>query len=162
MPRFFYFHYMRKRKPFKLVLLVLLLAFIGIQFIPVDRSVPEYDPRQDLFAQVNADEGIKSLIRDACYNCHSYETEYPWYAFVAPVAGWIQGHIDHGREECNFSLWGSYSAEKTDHKLEEAVELVSNGNMPLKSYTRMGMHPEARLTDAQRQTLAEWFETQRK
>ena len=148
----------RRKRPLRLVLLVILLILLVIQFIPVDRSVPEYDASQDFFAQVSATDEIRTLIKDACYNCHSYETEYPWYAYVAPLAGWIQGHIDHGREECNFSIWGTYDADRADHKLEECAELVESGSMPLSSYTRMGMHPEARLTDAQRQMLVAWFE----
>ena len=148
----------RRKKTLRLILLVLLLIFIVIQLIPVDRSVPDYDPAQDFLAQVNADQEIATLIRNACYDCHSYETEYPWYAYVAPVSKWIQGHIDHGRDECNFSLWGTFDAKRKDHKLEECAELVSEGSMPLSSYTNLGMHPEARLTDTQRTMLAEWFE----
>ena len=152
---------MGKKKLVRLILLVLLLAVVVLQFIPVDRSVPEYDATKDFFSVVNAPAEMQSLIKAACYDCHSYETVYPWYAYVAPVSGWIQGHIDHGREECNFSEWGTYSAKKSDHKLEEAVELVKDGEMPLKSFTRFGMHSEANLTDEQRESLAVWLESLR-
>jgi hypothetical protein len=139
---------MRKKRTIRLILYVLLLALVVIQFIPVDRSVPEVDPGQDLLAISNTPEQMRSLIKDACYDCHSYETEYPWYAYVAPVSMWLQGHVDHGRGHLNFSTWTAYDADEADHKLEEIGEEVGEGHMPLKSF--IWMHPEAKLSDEQR------------
>lgn len=126
------------------------------QLVPVDRSIPEVDPAQDFLTAVNAPAEMASLIKDACYDCHSYQTEYPWYAKISPVSFWIQGHINGGRQHLNFSEWTAYPAEKAAHKLEECYEEVEELHMPMKSYT--WLHPEAQLSEAQVGAMAQWFQ----
>lgn len=140
------------------ILLGLLAALLLIQFIPVDRSVPSFDESQTLIALTSPPEAIQTMLKNACADCHSYESEYPWYARVAPVSWWIQDHITEGRGHLNFSIWGSYPTKKAAHKLEECAEETREGKMPMNNYT--WMHPEAKLTDAQLGELIEWFETQ--
>jgi heme-binding protein len=147
---------MKKRKVVKMVLMVLVFALVVIQFIPIDRSVPEVDPNDEFFVAIETPESIKAIMTSSCYECHSYQSEYPWYAYVAPLSLWIQGHIDEGREGMNFSVWASYDYEQRDEMLEEIVEEVEEGEMPLDSY--LWLHPEARITDAQRKELIDWFE----
>lgn len=147
---------MKKRKVIRLILLVIVLVFVIMQFIPVDRSVPAVDENADFLVLTEAPESIRLLMSTACYDCHSYQSRYPWYSNIAPVSFWLQGHIDDAREHLNFSLWSGYDAGKRDHKLEEMVEEVGEGEMPLNSY--LWGHPEARLTDAQRKALTDWFE----
>ncbi|MCB0707540.1 MAG: heme-binding domain-containing protein [Saprospiraceae bacterium] len=137
------------------ILLGLLAALVIIQLIPVDRSIPELDGREDLFSIVPASAEIATLVKESCYDCHSYKSEYPWYSKVAPVSWWIQNHINEGRRHLNFSVWGSYPEKKADHKLEECVDELKEGKMPLPSFVRM--HPEADLTDTQRADLVAWF-----
>jgi len=139
----------------KKILLAILVLLIIVQFIPIDRSIPEINPEQDFLKAVNAPQEMASLIKSACYDCHSYHTTYPWYAQIAPVSFFLQGHINGGRDEMNFSEWGTYSKEKAQHKLEECAEMVSEGKMPMKSYTNL--HSEARLSDVQKQSLTQWF-----
>jgi hypothetical protein len=146
---------MKKRKRSGLILLILLLVVVLIQFLPVDRSVPEVVPTQDFLVVTAPDAYLRMLIKEACYDCHSYETEYPWYAYISPVSQWLQGHVNNGREHLNFSIWATYAHEDEDHALKEAAEMVETKSMPLKSF--LWVHPEARLTDVQRTELAEWF-----
>ncbi len=146
---------MKKRKIVKLILLVFVIVLVAIQLIPVDRSVPDADPNNDFLVAIETSESIKQLMTNACYDCHSYQTKYPWYAYIAPVSMWLQGHVKDGRKHLNFSEWATYDAESRDHKLEEMIENVHDGLMPLNSYLKA--HPEARLTDAQRQELTDWF-----
>ena len=73
-----------------------------------------------------------------------FESKYPWYTNIAPISFWVKGHIDHGREKLNFSLWNDYTKKKQHHKLEECIEEMEENHMPLKSYT--WVHPEARLS----------------
>ena len=141
---------------FKTILLILVGVLVLSQLVPVDRSVPEVDPAQDFLTAVNAPAEMASLIKDACYDCHSYQTKYPWYAKVSPVSFWIQGHINGGREHLNFSEWTAYPAEKAAHKLEECYEEVEELHMPMKSYT--WLHPEAKLSEAQVGAMAQWFQ----
>ena len=142
-----------------MIVLVFLLIVVVIQFIPVDRTAPEPDAGQDFLMSYEMPLEFMSLVREACYDCHSYESEYPWYAFVAPVSMWIQGHIDHGREELNFSTWAAYDVPKKLHKLEEMVELIEDDEMPLKSFKLT--HPEARLTAEQKAKLIDWLNSLR-
>lgn len=141
---------------FKTVLLILVGILVLSQLIPVDRSVPEVDPSQDFLTSVDAPAVMASLIKDACYDCHSYQTTYPWYAKVSPISFWIQGHINGGRQHLNFSEWTAYPADKAAHKLEECFEEVEERHMPMKSYTFL--HPEAKLSDEQVSAMAQWFQ----
>ena len=151
---------MKKRRITRLILLALALVLILIQFIPVDRSVPEVDASKDLLAIHEAPAGVVAILKDACYDCHSHETKYPWYSYIAPVSMWLEGHVDEGKEHLNFSEWADYDAERADHKLEEMAEEVAEKHMPLKSYT--WGHSEARLTEQQRTELVTWVNTLRK
>lgn len=141
---------------FRLVLLVLVAVLLLLQLVSVDRTVPEGVEGQDFLVAVAAPEAIATLVKGACYDCHSYETKYPWYARVAPLSFWVQEHINEGREHLNFSTWTAYPAKKAAHKLEECYEEVEARNMPMKSYT--WMHPKAQLDDAQAGALAQWFQ----
>lgn len=135
----------------------LFIALLAMQVIPVDHSNPSADPKNDFvsFENVPQEEGI--LIKGACYDCHSNHTRYPWYSKVAPVSFWLQSHVDHGRDELNFSLWNSYSEKRKAHKIEECIEKVEEKSMPLKSYT--WTHPSARLSDDERQMLLTLFKS---
>lgn len=141
---------------FKKILLVLVGVLIIAQLIPIDRAVPTVDQEADFLQVSNAPPAIATLIKNACYDCHSYESEYPWYSKVAPLSFWIQGHINGGRQKLNFSDWTSYPAKKAAHKLEECYEEVEERHMPLKSFT--WLHPEAKMTDEQVAELVQWFQ----
>lgn len=140
----------------KIFLYVIILALVIIQFIPVDRSVPETNPEDEFFAVVDASTEVKTLVKEACYDCHSYETEYPWYNRIAPVNFILNNHIQEGREELNFSTWNTYTMKKASHKAKESVETIEDKSMPMKSFT--WTHPESRLTDNQREVLIRFFQ----
>ncbi len=129
------------------------VVFLLIQLIPRSRTVHEVNPAADFDPERSVSE--LALLRSACYDCHSYETRYPWYADVQPIAMWMDHHVEEGRAELNFSLWHTYSEKRRRHKLEESIELVENREMPLTSYKLT--HPEARLSDEERTLLADWF-----
>ncbi len=146
-----------RKKIFRYSLLLLLAALVIIQFFRIDKTNPEAVPEQDFFVAMNPPADIKTLIKDACYDCHSHHTTYPWYSNIAPVSWWLKDHVDHGRKHFNFSVWTTYSAKKAAHKMEEAFEEVEKGEMPLKSY--LLTHGEARLSEADRSKLVAWFKT---
>jgi hypothetical protein len=141
---------------FKKILLGLAVIFIIIQFFRIDRSVPEIDPNKDFLTIHTPTSEVGMIIKETCYDCHSYQTKYPWYSNIAPVSWWLKDHIEEGREELNFSTWADYNTRRADHKLEEAVEMVLNEEMPLPSYTYA--HWDANLSEDQREALANWFE----
>lgn len=143
------------------IALWLLAAFVLIQFVQFDKSIPEnLDSSQNFYASLNPGPEIKDMIDRACMDCHSYQNKYPWYAYVAPVSFFVHDHINEAREHLNFDEWATYSAKKADHKLEECIEYVESGEMPLESY--VWMHPEAELTDDERSTLIGFFREARK
>lgn len=134
-------------------LLIVVVAVIVIaQFLQPDRSVPPVAQHDDLFATVNAPEEIRSMVKGACYDCHSYETEYPWYSRITPVNYWLQDHIVEGRKALNFSRWNEFAGSKHARKCGE--ELLE-GEMPPPDYERM--HDHAQLSPEQTERLAQWF-----
>lgn len=122
------------------------------QFIQPDRSAPVPDANTDMLAMTNAPEHIRKLVRGACYDCHSYETRYPFYSYITPVNLWMQDHVNEAREELNFSRWDLSAGSEA---AGESGEEVAEGEMPLSSYT--WLHEAARLTTADREALAAWF-----
>jgi hypothetical protein len=137
----------------------LILILVVMQFFTIDKTNPESDPDQDFIAMMNPPVEIANMLKISCYDCHSHETVYPWYTNLAPFSWWIKEHINHAREELNFSTWGTYDASRADHKLEEGVEKVESAEMPLPSY--LIIHSESKLSDAQRERLANYFQSLR-
>ncbi len=146
---------MNKKKIFRFILMSLVAILIIAQSFRIDKTNPESDPTMDFIRMKNPPNDIAEMLKVACYDCHSNQTKYPWYTNIAPFSWWIQGHIDHGRKHLNFSNWGTYSAKKANHKLEECYELVEETKMPLMSYWIA--HPEAKLSTEQRAALVAWF-----
>ena len=146
----------KKKRSLWLILWVVGVLFIVLQFFRIDTSVPKYDADKDFIVMTAPSVEVESLLKNACYDCHSFATEYPWYAEVAPVSWWLQHHVEEGREHLNFSVWGTYSPEKAAHKLEECIEEIEEGEMPLKSYTLT--HGGAKLSAKEKATLIAFFE----
>jgi hypothetical protein len=121
-----------------------------LQLVPVDRSNPPVT--DDALALPDGDAG--HVLGSACLDCHSYQTTWPWYAKVAPVSWWLTHHVGEGREHLNFSTWAALPPDRQDEKLEELIEMVREGEMPLRSYA-LG-HPEARLGEGEREVLVAW------
>ncbi len=139
----------------KKIAFLLLIVLIGMQFFQPEKNQTEASDYVAVFEmETTPPLQVKQLLKTACYDCHSNNTVYPWYASIAPVSYWLDEHVEHGREELNFSEWASYSAKKKDHKLEEMIEEVEEGEMPLNEYT--WTHSEARLTEEQKKLLIDW------
>lgn len=95
----------------------------------------------------------RELAARACFDCHSNETVWPWYASIAPVSWLVQRDVNEGREEMNFSDWTGghdHAAHAADH-LDDIEEVLREGEMPPRIY--LLMHPEARLTAQEREDL---------
>ncbi|MBT8320875.1 MAG: heme-binding domain-containing protein [Eudoraea sp.] len=146
-------------KIIKKIALALLVVFIGMQFFRPEKNIDTSNHLEAFLTETNPPEEVQMVFKQACYDCHSNNTIYPWYNNIAPVSYWLADHVDHGKDELNFSDWANYSVKKKDHKLEEVVEVIEEHEMPLKEYT--WTHEEARLTEAQRQSLIEWAEKTR-
>jgi Haem-binding domain len=124
------------------------VAFIAIQFVPVSRTNP---PVQGDF---RSSAEVVSVLRRACYDCHSNETMWPWYSRIAPVS-WVIAHdVNEGRRALNFSTWNQLSAEKQAEAMQESWEDVAEGKMPTWYYVIL--HPEARLSANDQSVLRAW------
>jgi Haem-binding domain len=123
-------------------------ALVGIQFIPVSRTNPPVE------SPIHASPAVESVLRRACYDCHSNETVWPWYSRIAPVS-WLVAHdVNEGRAHLNFSEWGRLSSAKQVEAVGDIWEQVSEGEMPLWIY--LPAHREARLTDQDKAALEAW------
>ncbi len=127
---------------------VLTLAFLGIQLVPVERKNPPVE------TEVPASEEVRSILRRACYDCHSNETRWPWYSRIAPVSWLVARDVHEGREELNFSTWNRLSTKKQVEALHESWETVEEGEMPPWYY--LPPHPDARLSARDRTALRDW------
>lgn len=143
----------------KNITLIVFALLLLIQLFSIDKTTVPPDQQKDFIAVNKPDASVENLLQSTCYDCHSNQTNYPWYCNIAPVSWWIKHHVNEGREELNFSEWATYSAKRKDHKLEECVEMLQENEMPLKSYT--WLHPEANLTNEQRQLLVVYFNSLR-
>jgi len=130
--------------------IALVAVVVAAQLVPVSRENPPVE------TELVAEEPVRGLLRRACYDCHSHETKWPWYAYVAPVS-WLVAHdVEEAREHLNFSTWNRYSAEDQLDLLEEMAEEVTEREMPLQIY--LSLHSEARITTAERKQIADWAE----
>jgi len=118
----------------KKIALVLFAIFVIIQFFRIDKTNPEVIIENDFINVVNPPEEIATIIKTSCYDCHSNTSKYPWYSNVAPISWWLKDHINEAREELNFSEWETYNIAKKINILEEAIEEIEEGEMPLYSY----------------------------
>ncbi len=140
----------------KKILLLLFIVFAVMQLIQIDVSIPDdADTKTDFLTKYAPPEDIKLLVKNGCYDCHSYETKYKWYMHVAPVSWLTKGHVEDGRKHLNFSDWDSYDLRKKIHKLEECYEEIEHYKMPIQGY--VNMHDEANFTEEEREKLMTWF-----
>ncbi|MGZ5264486.1 MAG: heme-binding domain-containing protein [Kaistella sp.] len=143
-------------KTFKNILYWFLIGIALIQFIPVDRTNKPVDQKANFVAVFNTPPTVQKILKNACYDCHSSETVYPDYAYVAPISWSIKNHISEGREHLNFSEWGNYNQDLKKSMLQNSVHSVKDYSMPSAGY--IAQHPEANLTAAERTLLVNYFE----
>lgn len=130
------------------------LVLGGIQFVGPARTNPPTMPGGDLAATNPPPPEVMALLHTACYDCHSHETIWPWYAHVAPASWLVINDVIEGRQHLNFSEWPHQDAERAARKLDHISEVLDDGDMPPTKYTMI--HQNARLTPAQRQMLEDW------
>ena len=144
------------KKVLKRVLLGLLVAFIAIQFVRPAKNLATGPSPDDIITKYNAPANVRQILATACYDCHSDTTRYPWYAEIQPTAWWLNQHVDHAKNELNFSRFAAYATRHKRQKLEAAIDEVTDKAMPLPSY--LILHHDARLSPEQIKALTEWFE----
>ena len=125
------------------------LAIVLIaQFVGVERVNPP------VRSEIQVDKAIATILRGACYNCHSNETVWPWYAKVAPASWLVASDVAEGRRHLNFSDWGSYDRDTQVHKLKAIEEEITDRGMPPWYYS--AVHRSSRLSSEQSSQLISW------
>lgn len=142
---------MSKSKTAIIAVSFVLAGIIAIQFIPVEKSNPRAT------GDIKMPEEVHSIIKRACYDCHSFETKWPWYSKIAPISMLIAKDVNKGREYLNFSIWEDLSEEGKQNLKNVIWEKISNDEMPLLQY-RIA-HSEAKLTDRDKETIRGWCES---
>jgi heme-binding protein len=125
-----------------------LLGLVIIQFVAVDASNPR------VTSDVPSAPAVKAILRRASYDCHSNETEWPWYSHIAPVSWLLARDVREGRAELNFSTWDQYTTQQRIKKLKETWSEVAEGEMP--PWWDRPAHRDARLSEGDRALLREW------
>lgn len=128
--------------------LLLLILLVGFQFVPYGRNLENPPVRDEPGWD---DPQTRVLFMRACGDCHSNETDWPWYSGVAPASWLLQYDVEEGREHFNVSEWG-----RGEQDADEAAETVREGEMPLWYY--LPLHAEARLTAAEEAALIRGLE----
>jgi hypothetical protein len=143
------------------ILLVVFAIFIIIQFFrpALNHSNGKAKPNAIENAYTVSSQ-VTEVLKKACNDCHSNDTKYPWYFRVQPVAWWLNHHVEEGKHELNFDEFLSYTPKKQNHKMEETIEQVKNGEMPMNSYT--WVHKDAKISEQEKQLLMDWANQVRK
>jgi hypothetical protein len=133
-----------------------LFLFMAIQFVPNELPPVSQNNPGDILNSGLVDADVALLLKTSCYSCHSNETVYPWYSYVAPVSWLVKRDVAIGRDELNFSTWADYEPSRMINRLEDIGAEVNEGYMPMPIYTLL--HPSAKLNEAQRQKIVLWAE----
>jgi len=143
-------------KTAKKIIFWTLVAFALIQFFPIDRTNKPVDSAANFVDARKTPEKIRTLLKNACYDCHSDETVYPKYAFIAPVSWSVKSHVNEGREHLNFSTWETYNKDLKENMITKSIQTIQSKAMPMPGY--IVYHKEANLSEAERALLVQYFE----
>ena len=142
---------------FKKILLVLLLGLIVIQFIHPKKNKAEGAQPNYIGNKFQIPADVKTILAKACNDCHTNNTDYPWYAKFQPIHWWLDNHIRDGKKHLNYDEYTNRNLRYQYHKMEETIEMVKEGKMPLKSYT--WVHKDAILTAEEKAKITGWAES---
>lgn len=142
---------------FRKILLFLLAALIIIQIFHPKKNKAEGAQPNYIGNNFAIPADVKTILAKACYDCHSNNTRYPWYANIQPVHWWLDKHVKNGKKGINFDDYTGKSLRYQYHKMEEVIDEVKEGKMPLNSYT--WTHKDARLTDEEKSKITTWAQT---
>lgn len=133
------------------------IVFLVIQAIQPERTNPPYDPALTMQNDLSMPKNIANIFNRSCIDCHSDNTRWPLYAYIAPVSWLVSHDVTEGRKHFNMSEWGTYKTNRKIQRLSGIFQSITDKSMPLPKY--LPLHPDARLTDAERDTLAQWAQS---
>ncbi len=142
---------------FKKIMVALLVALIIIQFIHPKKNKAEGPQPNYIGNNFAVPADVKTILAKACNDCHSNNSNYPWYANLQPVHWWMEKHIKDGKKHINYDEYTNRPLRYQYHKMEETIEMIKEGEMPLNSYT--WTHKDAKLTEEEKTKLISWAES---
>ncbi len=143
---------MFSKKITKSILVLALIALVVIQFIRPEKNNAGYETVTLFETETRPSPQVTTILKENCYDCHSGQTEYPWYAEIAPFSLWLDDHIKQGKKHFNVSTWSKYSIKKKEHKLEELIDMVEDDKMPLRSYAFI----HGNISEDDKKLLLQW------
>ena len=141
------------KKYLKILLWTVLALFVLVQFIRPEKNLSG-DTRHDIASVYPIPPDVQGILKTSCYDCHSNTTVYPWYNAIQPIGLFLNNHVVEGKRHLNFNDFTGRKIAYQNHKLEEVVEMVEEGEMPMSSYTLI--HRDAVLSAAQKEALTSW------
>ena len=148
----------RERKVVKGVALFLGAALV-IQLVRPARTNPPTYPERTLARTSHVTPEAKAVLERACRDCHSNDTEWPWYTNVAPVSWFVIDHVNSGRRHFNYADWAKYDEDQKPRILKDICDLTRKRDMPMSSY--LWMHADARVSDRDTAALCSWTDAER-
>jgi len=133
----------------------LLIAFVGIQFMPTIRNQNNEVLETDFTKTFTVPTNIQNLLKNSCYDCHSNNTNYPWYNKIQPVSWFLEHHIKEGKKELNFSEFGGYSERRQKSKIKSIISQVRDDEMPLWTYTLI--HRDTKLSEDDKKLITNYL-----
>lgn len=135
----------------KVIVSTVIVIVVGIQFIPATDNNIETAKEKDFSVIYDTPKNIKITLGQSCYDCHSNSTNYPWYSKIQPIRMIMDSHVEEGKNQLNFSLFGDYSERVRRNKIESIINEIEADRMPLGSYKFM--HPEAQISSQEKTDL---------
>jgi len=151
---------MALRRKLKWIAIAIAVIFIGLQFTTPRHTNPPVDAAQTLTATTAVPPDISAVFARSCNDCHSNQTNWRWYTYVAPVSWFTVGHVNEGRKELNVSEWGRYGKRMKDTRLKAICAQARGGTMPLASYAFV--HRDTKLSPDEVKKICDWTEDIRK
>lgn len=145
----------KRTKANKAILTVLLSVFVLMQFIPPRRNLSPVPAGQVFVDSFKVDAKVNAILSVSCYDCHSNNTNYPWYIEIQPMAWLMEKHIIDGKEKLNFDDLPPNGSRKFNSKISQITKQIEQGKMPLDSY--LWMHKGARLNTEDKKLLIDYF-----
>ena len=139
----------------KIIAWLALVAFIVIQFFPTTLNERDTVPQSDFMVENQVPATIKNRLQVSCYDCHSNNTDYPWYSKIQPSAWYLEDHIQEGKDELNFNEWAEYSDRRKNSKIRSIISQIEEDEMPLDSYTLI--HRDAILSDEDKTLIVDFI-----
>ena len=139
----------------KIIALILLVVFVGIQFVPTERNQSDIIPKSDFVMVNKPPKNVSMILQESCYDCHSNNTDYPWYNKIQPVAWFLEDHIKEAKNELNFNAWNDLSNRRKNSKLKSIINQIEDDEMPLTSYTLI--HRDAILSTSEKELVLNYM-----